>query len=63
MRSEDGDAVLGTVKAFEARRDAVSPLPYWLCGFDLIDLEAKRRIARMSRQSQVKVTDEQHPAA
>jgi len=54
MRSDDrisgSMSAHDTVASSEARRDAVSPIPYLLCGVDLIDLESERKIMRLLQQ-------------
>jgi hypothetical protein len=35
----------------EVRLDAISPIPYRLCSFDLIDLESEMKVMRLLRQA------------
>jgi hypothetical protein len=56
LKEFEATAMSQAVSAEGASPAVITPIPYWMCGFDTVDIYSEKRIAECSKQVRLDVT-------
>jgi len=56
LNESEATAVRKAVCIAGAERVVITPIPYWMCGVDMMDIDSEKRMAEWGKQVQLDVT-------